>query len=89
MSCILIKLTYNKNLEMIQPLVQELNSTVFSFGPLVAKPRIRSDQNLACELLLPSGTYVQSLGSIAPEVTKCSLLPMIAQAHQVNQKNQD
>jgi hypothetical protein len=41
MSCILIRYTYDKNLEMI---------------------------------LLPSGTYVQSFGSIAPAVTKRALL---------------
>jgi hypothetical protein len=35
---------------------------VFGFGPLVAKPRIRLDRNLVRELLLPSGTYVQSFG---------------------------
>jgi hypothetical protein len=35
MSCILIKCTYDKNLEMIQPLVQELALIgVFGFGPL-------------------------------------------------------
>jgi hypothetical protein len=43
---------------------------VFGFGPLVAKPRIRLDWNLVCDLLLPSGTYVQGFGSIAPAVTK-------------------
>jgi hypothetical protein len=50
--------TYDKNLEMIQPLVQELFIiflSVFVFV-LVAKPRIRLDQHLVCELLLPSGT---------------------------------
>jgi hypothetical protein len=26
------------------------------------------------ELLLPNGTYVQSLGSIVPAVTKCAVL---------------
>jgi hypothetical protein len=36
--------------------------------------RIRLDRNLVCELLLPSGTYVQSFGSIAPAVTKRTLL---------------
>jgi hypothetical protein len=42
---------------MIQPLDQEFSTfCVFGFGPLVAKPRIRQDRNLACELLLPSGT---------------------------------
>jgi hypothetical protein len=40
----------------------------------VAKPRIRPDRNLVYELLLPSGTYVQSFGSIAPAVTKRALL---------------
>jgi hypothetical protein len=76
---------YDKNLKMIQPLVQELfeddpaiSSGVtsvfgFQFWPLVAKPRIRLDQNLACELLLPSGTYVQSFRTIAPAVTKCAM----------------
>jgi hypothetical protein len=54
MSCILItciRYTYDKNLELIQPLLQECPSTfcVFGFGPLVAKQRIRSSQNLATE----------------------------------------
>jgi hypothetical protein len=40
---------------------------VFSVG-------IRLDQNLVCELLLPSGTYVQSFRSIAPAVTKRAVL---------------
>jgi hypothetical protein len=31
-------------------------------------------RNLVCELLLPSGTYVQSFGSIAPAVTKRAML---------------
>jgi hypothetical protein len=44
---------------------------VFSFGPLVAKPRIRLDRNLVCDF---SGTYVQSFGSIAPAVTKRDVL---------------
>jgi hypothetical protein len=57
--------TYDKNLEMIQPLVQESLIALFGFGPLVAKLRIRLDRNLVCELLLPGGTYVQSFGSIA------------------------
>jgi hypothetical protein len=51
--------TYDKNLEMIRPLVQEL----YQFWALVAKPRIRLDRNLVCELLLPSGTHLQSFGS--------------------------
>jgi hypothetical protein len=50
---------------MIQPLVQDRVISVFGFGPLVAMPRNRLDRNLVCELLLPSGTYVQSFGSIA------------------------
>jgi hypothetical protein len=60
-------------------------------GPLVAKPRIKMDRNLGCELLLPSGTYVQSFGSIAPAVTERTLLTdddngrhMIAWAHPVD-----
>jgi hypothetical protein len=74
MSCILIRCT-NDNLEMIQPLVPEFSTfCVFGFDPLVAKPRIRLDRNLACELILRSGTYVQSFGSIAPAVTKRALL---------------
>jgi hypothetical protein len=40
----------------------------------VAKPRIRLDRNVVCELLLPSGTYVQSFVSIAPAVTKRAVL---------------
>jgi hypothetical protein len=68
-SCILIRCTYDKNWEMIHS-----TFCVFGFGPLVAKPTIRLDRNFVCELLLPSGTYVQSLGSIAPAVMKCALL---------------
>jgi hypothetical protein len=65
-SCILIRCNYDKSLEMIQPLVQEVCTfCVFSFGPLVTKRRIRLDQNLVSELLLPSGTYEQSFESIA------------------------
>jgi hypothetical protein len=76
MSCILIRCTYDKNLQMIQPLllVEELqffymHSTfcVFGFGPLVPKPRIRLDRNLVCDLLLRSSTYYmyKDSGSIA------------------------
>jgi hypothetical protein len=43
---------------------------VFGFGTLVAKPRIRFDQNLVCELRWPRGKYVQSFKSIAPVVTE-------------------
>jgi hypothetical protein len=32
---------------------------VLCFGPLVAKPRMRSDRNLLCEVSGPSGTYTQ------------------------------
>jgi hypothetical protein len=46
----------------------------FRFWPLGAKPGIKLDRNLVCELLLPSGTYVQCFGSIAPAVTKRALL---------------
>jgi hypothetical protein len=60
---------------MIQPLAKELyNFLCFRFWSLVAKPRIRLDQNLVCELLLPSGTYVQSFGSMAPADTKRAML---------------
>jgi hypothetical protein len=34
--------------------------SVFGFGPLVAKPRIRLDRNLFCELLLPTKFWVNS-----------------------------
>jgi hypothetical protein len=55
--------TYDKNLEMIQPLVQEKEHfLVFSFGPLVAKLRIRLDRNL---VHMYNGTYEKSFGSIA------------------------
>jgi hypothetical protein len=45
--------TFDKNFDMIQPLVKE-------FWPppalvVVAKPRIRSDQNLVCEIIWPQG----------------------------------
>jgi hypothetical protein len=33
---------HDKNLELIQPLVQEFTFCVYGFGPLAAKPRIRS-----------------------------------------------
>jgi hypothetical protein len=80
---------------MIQSLVHEFSTfCVFSFGPWW--PSQKSDWkfglgNLVCEL--PSGTYVQSFGSIAPAVTKRALLTgddnghhVITQAHQVSQK---
>jgi hypothetical protein len=54
---------------MMYPLVQEFLVIGFCFDPLVAKPRIRLDRNLVCELLLPSGTYVQSFGSIAHSIS--------------------
>jgi hypothetical protein len=45
---------------MIQSLVQEIYTfCVFGFETLVAKLRIRLDQNLVCELLLRSGTYLR------------------------------
>jgi hypothetical protein len=59
---------------MIQPFVQELyHFLCFRFCPLVAKPRLGLDRNLVCELLLPSGTYVQSFRSIPPAVAKRAL----------------
>jgi hypothetical protein len=66
MSCILIRYTYDKNLEMIQSLVQEL-------WPPGGQTKNQMDRNLVCELLLPSGTYVQSFGSTAPVATKRAL----------------
>jgi hypothetical protein len=57
--------TYDKNLEMIHAAINSGVISVFGFGHLVAKRRIRLVRNLVCELLLPtSGTYVQSFGSI-------------------------
>jgi hypothetical protein len=47
--------------------------SIFGFGPLVAKPRITSDRNLVCEVIWPSGTYMESFMSIAPEVTKWTM----------------
>jgi hypothetical protein len=69
MSCILTRCTNDKNLEMIQPLVQDFLR--FRFWPLVAKPRIRSDRNT---VISPWGTDVQSFRSIDPAVTKRALL---------------
>jgi hypothetical protein len=70
MSCTLIRYTYDKNLEMIQPLVQEFSV----LAPWWPSQETRLDRNLVCELLLPSGTYVQSFGSITPAVMKHALL---------------
>jgi hypothetical protein len=63
MTCILFltRCTYYKKLEMIQPLVQELYYStfcIFGFGPLVAKPRIRSDRSLACTQSFHLGVHV-------------------------------
>jgi hypothetical protein len=43
---------------------------VFNFGPLVAKPRTRSDRNLVSRVTSPRGTYVQSFRLIDTAVTK-------------------
>jgi hypothetical protein len=75
MSCILTRCTYDTNLEMIQPLVQESYSTygVFGFGPLVVKPRIRIRTEIwSVQSFHLGGTYVQSFRSIIPAVTKRS-----------------
>jgi hypothetical protein len=71
MSCILI---LGEDLEKIQPLVQELQHffCVFSLGPLAGGQT--KNLNLDIKLLLPSGTYVQSIVPIAPAVTKRALL---------------
>jgi hypothetical protein len=71
-----IRCTYDKNLEMIQPLVQELTLFVFSVLALWWPSQESDDRNLACKLLLvlPSGTYVQSFRSIAPTVTKRAMI---------------
>jgi hypothetical protein len=58
---------------MIQPGVIAL-FCIFSFGPLVAKLRIRSDRNLVSRVISPRGRYVQSFRSIDPAVTKRALL---------------
>jgi hypothetical protein len=60
MSCILIRWKFGDDSGVI---------ALFVFSVL-AKPRIRRDWNLAYELLLPSGTYVQSFRSIDPAATK-------------------
>jgi hypothetical protein len=46
--CLLTRYTYDKNVEMIQPLMSNIGN-IFGFGPLVAKRRIRSDRSLFCE----------------------------------------
>jgi hypothetical protein len=71
----------DKNVDMIEPLVSTF--CVFNFGPLVAKPRIRSDQNFICEVIWPrsTSTYVQSFRSIALEFTKCALPYCKAHCH--------
>jgi hypothetical protein len=68
--------------------LQKVGQTVFCFGPLVAKLRIRSDWNLAQKVIWPRGTYVQSFRSIAPAVTKRAMFTdyddgqyMIVKAH--------
>jgi hypothetical protein len=68
MSCISIRCTYDTNLQLIQPLLQELQHFVF----LVWTPwwpRQESDWteiwSVSYRVLLSSGTYVQSFGSIA------------------------
>jgi hypothetical protein len=76
MSCILIRCTYDINLEMMQPLVQEFWHFVFS----VLAPWWPSQESdwteiwSVSELLLPSGTYVQNFRSIDPAVTKRAML---------------
>jgi hypothetical protein len=62
------------DLQLTHPQTWVIAIFVFGFGPLVAKPRIRLDRNLVCELHLTSDTYAQSFGSIAPAVTKRALL---------------
>jgi hypothetical protein len=66
---ILIRHTNDKNLEMIQPSVQELWHFVF----LVLAPWWPNQESDWTEIL-PSGTYVQSCRSTAPAVTKRALL---------------
>jgi hypothetical protein len=73
MSCILIIYPYDKHLEMIQALVQEL------YHLLVLAPWWPNQESdwteIWSELLLPSGTYVQFFRWIAPAVnTKRALL---------------
>jgi hypothetical protein len=69
MSCILTRSLLDNNLEMIQPLVQDRVIALFVFLALSAWcPSQESDwTEIWCvSLLLPSGTYVQSFGSIVP-----------------------
>jgi hypothetical protein len=62
MSCILIRCTHEKNLEL-QSLVQSHSTfCVSGFGPQVAKPRIRSDLLLLLQCsLLPGGIILQGV----------------------------
>jgi hypothetical protein len=81
MSCILIRCTYDKSLEMIQPAISSGVIVPFVFlVPFVfsALAHWWSSQELDCteiwsELLLPGGTYIQSFGSIAPAFSKRAL----------------
>jgi hypothetical protein len=72
MLCILIRHTYDKYLEMIQPLVQQLlHFLCFRFWP--------SQESDWTEIWSVSYSYlvvhnVQTFGSIAPAVTKRALL---------------
>jgi hypothetical protein len=58
--------TYDKKLEMIQPLVQEFNSYfyIFGFGP---GAQVKSQIGPKF-VISPRGTYVQSFRSISPAV---------------------
>jgi hypothetical protein len=73
--------TYDKNLEMIQPLVHELQHFL-CFWHLLAKPRSRSDRNLVCEVRWPRGTYVQSFKSVAPVVTERTSVTVKSRSNQ-------
>jgi hypothetical protein len=69
MSCILIRYTYDNNLEMIQPLVQELyHFLCIRFWPPGGQAKNQTGANL------PIGIYVQGFKSKAPAVRKCALL---------------
>jgi hypothetical protein len=56
----------SENVEMIQPLMTNI-SNILGFGPLVAKRRIRSDQNLFCEATWPRGMQKISVSELPPE----------------------
>jgi hypothetical protein len=72
MSCILIRYTHDKTLEMIQPLISSGVMALFVFSVLA--PWWPSEESDWTENWYVSYSYLQSFGSIAPAVTKRAVL---------------